>query len=314
MLKEDVKTMFVSQLCEWELVKENFRDLGQVVATEIPWGNFKLYMTFNPKRINSTRVKIDAQSIADRKCLLCEENRPSEQQGIDWKDYTILVNPFPIFRNHLTIADRRHTDQIFTAERMGDMLDLAGELTDHTILFNGAQCGASAPDHFHFQAGDRGYMPVEREINSNTEIVYDNGSLVISAKRDYLRQALVVHSESRLTVMHATMTILDEIGRIVKCSYQPMANIVCWWQDNTWCVVVFPRRQHRPSQFFEQGDEQILLSPGVVDFGGVMVVPRKQDFERIHENKSLISNIFEQLTFTREQFEQVKARVKSAKL
>ena len=117
---------------------------------------------FNPGRYISTSAKVDEKSINDRKCFLCPANLPEEQKGILYEEeYLILGNPFPIFPEHFTIPNINHVPQQIK-NNFPLMLKLTKDLSKHyVVLYNGPKCGASAPDHFHFQAGTKNFMPIE---------------------------------------------------------------------------------------------------------------------------------------------------------
>ena len=151
---------FETQLAAWPMAAANFEALGGVKVKELDVNGMPFKVQFNPARMASSGAKVDAASLKARPCFLCEKNRPEVQIGIEWNDrYTILVNPFPIFHRHLTIPDTSHTDQLI-AGRIADMMGLAAELNGYTVFYNGPRCGASAPDHMHFQAGNSDFLTI----------------------------------------------------------------------------------------------------------------------------------------------------------
>ncbi len=163
-----VSDLFESQLSEWDLARDNYRQLDNVKVRKIFFAEFEIVVQFNPGRITSSAAKVDARSIEARPCFLCEKNRPAQQRGISFEqDYTILINPFPIFRRHLTIVSDTHTDQRIAGNFM-TMLSLAEALPEYVIFYNGPQCGASAPDHLHFQAGNKGFLLIEDDFRNKS--------------------------------------------------------------------------------------------------------------------------------------------------
>jgi ATP adenylyltransferase/5',5'''-P-1,P-4-tetraphosphate phosphorylase II len=170
---EMVNRLFEEQLSSWKQARDNYEALDRVMTREVNVDGFTFKIQFNPARIVSSAAKVDAKSIKERNCFLCKENRPAVQKGIDFSfddmdHYTVLINPFPIFKRHLTIPLEEHRDQLIRG-RFNVMLELARKLTDFTIFYNGPKCGASAPDHFHFQAGIKGFMPIESSpLNAKT--------------------------------------------------------------------------------------------------------------------------------------------------
>ncbi|MGC9355923.1 MAG: DUF4922 domain-containing protein, partial [Mariniphaga sp.] len=152
-LNEQAKTLVAQQKAAWEMASKNYAALKSVQTRTFDFGHFEIVVQFNPERIRSSAAKTDTKSIAERPCFLCLKNLPPEQKGIPFgEDYLILTNPFPIFQTHLTIPHLHHTSQQITGF-FPDMLRLSRKLNGFTVFYNGPQTGASAPDHFHFQAG-----------------------------------------------------------------------------------------------------------------------------------------------------------------
>ncbi|MDR0863623.1 MAG: DUF4922 domain-containing protein [Candidatus Symbiothrix sp.] len=299
-LKEPIEDLFQEQLQDWPLAAGNYADLQQVLWKDIDFEGFEIKIQFNPERIRSSGAKVDRSSIQQRPCLLCAGNRPPEQKGLDYPPhYTLLLNPYPIFPRHLTIPDTRHVSQQIQG-RIKDFLSLARDLPDYTLLYNGPKSGASAPDHFHFQAGNKGFLPVEHDIHffPGKKLLKQEALGSIYSMENYLRHCFVYesnHEEWLLTRFHQLTQLLQAVQ---PAEEEPMFNLIGWKEESHWQLVVFPRKQHRPRQFYETGDNQLLLSPGVVDFGGVLVVPRKEDFDKI--DKNVLIDIYSQLTLSDE--------------
>src|SRR2546423_11596990 len=198
------KRLLDEQVSEWGLLRENIAALGSVRTRSIPVDDFVLKVQFNPARLTSTAAKTDSKSIRERKCFLCAENRPPEQRGVDFgEDYLVLCNPFPIFPEHFTITHRAHRPQRIK-DTFGDLLDLAAAMSPrYTVFYNGPKCGASAPDHLHFQAGDRGFMTIEGEYNRiKGEPIASTASLLMFAPRS-LRPFIALESNDRAALISA---------------------------------------------------------------------------------------------------------------
>ena len=166
----DIHTFVTDQLSTWPLAEGNFKALESVHVREVEVNGLTIKLQFNPARMISSAAKLSKEDIAKRKCFLCEENRPAVQNSIPFTapgghEYHILVNPYPIFPDHLVVAKAAHKDQCI-AGRFGDMLALAREFEGYTLFYNGPKCGASAPDHHHFQVAPRGLMPLEVQVDS----------------------------------------------------------------------------------------------------------------------------------------------------
>lgn len=282
-LSEEAKKLLESQLGVWELARNNYNNLSTVQSKELDFGHFKVRVQFNPARIQSSAAKVDAKSIQERKCFLCPANLPAVQKGIDFEGrYQILVNPFPIFPEHFTIPAYDHVDQLIF-DRFEDMLTFSRLLDKYTLFYNGPKCGASAPDHVHFQAGSRGFMPIEAEVkNIDKQLVVEDAGLKVYALRNYLRNSFLIEAtdkEKATSIFKKLYASLD----IKEGEQEPMMNVLAWYEEGVYYVVVLPREQHRPSCFFAEGDANILISPASVDLGGVFITPQEKDFNEITE-------------------------------
>jgi len=294
-----------TQLSEWELARLNYEQLRLVRTRSISFGSFDLVIQFNPGRIISSAARVDAKSIEARPCFLCEKNRPSEQHGVDFSDnMTILVNPFPIFQRHLTIPSVDHTLQRILPN-FDAMLILAQAIPGFTVFYNGPECGASAPDHFHFQAGNRGFMPIESDYRggSFTELLSSGQGIRILRWKSYLRNILTIQGDSIEKVSWFFKRFYDSFFRLQRDKQEPMLNILACYESNEWIIHILPRRKHRPAQYFLEGDKRILLSPASVDLGGVIITPREEDFNKI--NKEDIVDIFGQVCLDNIEFQSV---------
>jgi ATP adenylyltransferase/5',5'''-P-1,P-4-tetraphosphate phosphorylase II len=297
-LSVKVDNLFISQLEEWDLARDNYKQLENVRTQNISFGSFGLTVQFNPGRITSSAAKVDARSIEARPCFLCGKNRPEKQQGLKFEEtWTLLVNPFPIFPRHLTIVSDSHTDQRILPG-FGTMLSLAAELQDFVIFYNGPQCGASAPDHLHFQAGNKGFLPVENDFEKKANCLLNSQKegLKIWQWKGYLRGIVTFEGSGREDLSMCFQEFYSRFMLLQSDRPEPMLNILCSFSDGRWIIHVIPRKRHRPSQFFAEEDKKIILSPASVDMGGVVITPREEDFNKI--TASDISDIFSQVCFS----------------
>ena len=293
-----IEDFFSEQLESWDLARQNYDMLHQVVCKTFHWKGFDVKLQFNPDRIHSAMAKVEDKKTAKTTCFLCAENRPKEQKGIPFlRKYKILLNPFPIFPIHLTIAANRELPQLIKG-RLRDMLDLATELPDFSILYNGAKSGASIPNHFHFQAGNKGFLPIEEDVkNPDLKVVFDTEEEVtVAYLKNYLREAFVIESEYKYLIVRQFYKIYDRLHQLQPTEKEPMFNLITWKEDEKWTLVVFPRKQHRPSQFYANETDQIIISPGVVDMGGMLITVREEDFQKI--DPTIIEDIFNQITLS----------------
>ncbi len=301
-VQQKAKELFEAQIAGWPLLGANWEQLDAAQLKTFRFDGFTINVQFNPKRITSSAAKVDKDSIEKRPCFLCPENRPPEEDHVAFgNDYEILCNPFPIFRKHYTIAKADHTPQVIDPE-FGRMLDLSRELPELVVFYNAPSCGASAPDHMHFQSGSRGFMPIEDEISALQErygrVISQEGGSAITAVNDGLRRFIVLESDNR-SVIETAFLHISTFMRSHNSGQEPMLNILAYF-DTKWRVMLFPREIHRPWQFFEEGEKNILLSPAAVDMGGALITPLEKDFKKI--SKEDIEDIFSQICLTEGQF------------
>lgn len=255
---------------------------------------------FNPARAVSTLANVNAAAIAERPCFLCAENRPSEQESLDFtavsgNRYSVLLNPYPIFRRHFTVPAVGHCPQRIEG-RFGDMLELAERFEDMVVLYNGAECGASAPDHFHFQMGEKGFLPFERDFDGlRKEIVLQISEAKVCLMRDYIQGIPVVVSPDAVSACLAFEKILRTIP-VGKVYGDRMVNVLCWKSAGVFRIAVFPRKAHRPSCYFLEESERLRISPGTVDLCGVFVVPARDDFQRV--SADALQRILSEVVYT----------------
>ena len=295
-IQEKVNELFEQQLSVWEMARNNFEGLKTVQIREFDFDGFAVKVQFNPARMVSSGAKVDAKTIAQRKCFLCAANRPEVQRGIEWRDYDILINPFPIFTRHLTIPRREHVDQQLVPY-ISDMFDLARELPDFVVFYNGPKCGASAPDHMHFQAGNADFLPLVGDYFNlkqagRIEKVENVEGAETYLLKDYLRVVYCVESTDTEALKEAFMKLYN--SWVKEEGVEPMMNVVCLYRDGKWYLFVIPRGAFRPWQYTAEGDQQLLVSPATVEVSGLFITPVKEHFERI--TKENVVDILTQCT------------------
>lgn len=284
------------QLASWDMAREHYAGLRQVMLKTFTFGTVNIQVQFNPRRIISSSAQVDAASISKRPCFLCTHNRPVQQQALPYgEDFLILVNPYPVFNKHLTIPSVDHCPQQI-GSRIGIMLKLTEYLKNFTVFYNGPRCGASAPDHLHFQAIARGILPVENDFETmqQVDLVASIQGVRVYAWNDYLRYPITMVSAGRQNLERLFERLYHLLQREMPAEGEPLLNVLCWQNAEEWVVHVYPRKQHRPSQYFEHGEKQVLISPASIDMGGVLVMPRREDFDKITGTE--IADIFSQVT------------------
>lgn len=294
-----VDRLIVRQMRDWDLAGANYAALAGAVTRTLSLGESTVTLQFNPERRRSSAAALDKKSLSERKCFLCSEHQPTKQKAVLWGDhYKIQVNPYPIFMRHLTIADLHHEPQRLAA-RVGDMLSLAKALPEFVIFYNGPRCGASAPDHAHFQAGAKGEMPLPDELAHATTHLLADGDEGFVGYVDMLGRSLfTIETSTQRTAVRYALRLLDLLP-VPEDGDEPMVNALCWWDktNRLWRLVIFPRRKHRPACYGE-GEGRLLLSPGAVDMGGLWAVPEREDFDSL--TPETIQALYDELCMSRQ--------------
>ena len=281
-----ISRFFNRQLEMWEDARHRFRDLKHVEVRQL---SDQLKVQFNPARIVSTGAKIDKHTLGERPCFLCERNRPKEQMTKQIDDhFQLLVNPFPILPVHFTIPATKHQPQSIY-RHYGEMHRLLSLHSELMVFYNGPKCGASAPDHLHFQAGTSGVLPLQtnwqRLSRSLTDVISLNDEEKISVLSDFLEPAFVIISKSEDSdeeLFHRLYRSMPMRGD----ESEPMMNIIAWRKGDEFISVVIPREKHRPDAYFAEGEAQMMVSPGALDMAGLIITPREEDFSKINLDKA----------------------------
>ncbi|MBR2103264.1 MAG: DUF4922 domain-containing protein [Prevotella sp.] len=310
----DALTRFFRRQTEtWAAARENYRALADVETKELAAGDMALTVQHNPARMVSTAAKTDRQALAARPCFLCRENRPGEQLAKDlWGKYELLVNPFPILPMHFTIAMKKHVAQDIRG-MYGDMLRFIEKYPAMTVFYNGPQCGASAPDHGHLQAGTSGVVPLQRHwqrLSRNlTPVVEREGGDGILIAGGMPSAALIIRSRTREggeKLWQLAYNAMERQGN----GEEPMMNIVAWKAADELLSVVFLRKKHRPDCYYYSGERQVMVSPGALDMAGLIITPRKEDFENMTAEKA--SDILQEVSLNEEETKQLAERIRMA--
>lgn len=309
------KYLFAQQYDNWEINRNSYDILRDVKVKSFRFGSYKIKVQFNPGRIISTSAKVDEKSIKQRKCFLCIENLPQEQKCIIYKDeYMILVNPFPIFPEHFTLSNLKHQPQRIT-DTFPFLLDFSKDLSKHySVVYNGPKCGASAPDHLHFQAGSKGFMPMDDEFhlikNEFGDELFSNENILITGVDDGLRKFITMESISYDLMVEWFQKILDILNTENPSEPESMMNIISSYNEEFgWQIAIFLREKHRPTHYFREGTGRILLSPASVDLAGCCITPDENSFEKINEN--IIREIFSEVFVDKQKFERIKQTIKN---
>ena len=292
----EVEDLFKRQLRAWPQLSTGVEGLARAMTRPVRIDWFDIVIRHIPHRMASTTAVVDRESVAKRPCFLCTANLPSEEEGLPFDEhFTIYCNPFPIVDHHLTIAHREHGLQRI-AGQFGNMLDLAAALAGYFVVYNGPECGASAPDHMHFQAGSRRLFPIEHDTAGLTGVTVSN----------YRRKVLLLRGPDRSALINQMDRAIDLLAEATGKQSEPLVNIAVFCERGEWVTYLFPRGKHRP-EVFHTGE--LMVSPASIDLCGIFVVPRAQDFERI--TGEAIAAIFREVTLPDDQFQEVAEKLES---
>ena len=291
---ESVDLLFRNQITSWPRLARGVEGLvhAQTRPVHIDW--FDVFVRHIPHRVGSTTAAVDRDSIAKRPCFLCTGNLDPQQRGVDFSEkYTIYCNPFPIVNRHLTIVHRDHGIQHIAGEA-GVMLELAAALPGYFVIYNGPECGASAPDHMHFQAGSTELFPIGNDLAGVRDV----------AVRNYERNLFLFRGSDRSRLIGQIDRTVDVLSTITRKHPEPLINIAVTWHQLGWTVYLFPRGKHRP-HVFHTGE--LTVSPASIDLCGILVVPLEKDFARITGGD--IASIFREVTLSDDIFNEVAAEI-----
>ncbi|MCX8109882.1 MAG: DUF4922 domain-containing protein [Syntrophorhabdaceae bacterium] len=293
------------QIMTWPKLRESYELLNKTKIKTIVCNGFTIKIQHNPGRSTSTLADTRPEAIGNRPCFLCLNNLPEKQKGILYRDYLILCNPAPVFYHHLTINSINHTPQEIEMN-IGHLMGLSKDLGDSWIvLYNGPKCGASAPDHLHFQAIPRGNTPIEKELTYNKKSVkFSNTSHVSIYYGDSLGRVCLILKGNYIEAIEAAFNrLMEALKSIQKTSDEPMLNIAFFSDMGGLSLIVFPRSKHRPDVYFREDDARIAISPAVIEMTGVIVTPLERDFIRL--DAETVESIYKEVSIDKKIIETV---------
>jgi hypothetical protein len=293
---EKVEALFQRQMRAWPRLAKGVEGLARAEMRRVRIDWYEVFIRHIPHRLGSTTAAVDRDSVARRPCFLCAANLPAEEEGLPFgDDLTLYCNPFPIIDRHLTIVHRKHREQRI-AGSFGRMLDLAKVLPGYFVIYNGPECGASAPDHLHFQAGSRNLFPIEKDAARASGLTLPN----------YGRNVLVIRGGDRSALSGRVRRAIELLADVTGKRAEPMINIAVFCEKSEWVTCLFPRGKHRPNVFHTG---ELTVSPATIDLCGIFVVPFARDFEKI--TGADIEAIFREVTLPDDQFREVASKLES---
>lgn len=304
-LPEVSLALLARQRIVWPQLRAGYAALDTRLERRLEAGDLAVVLQCNPQRIISAKADLDPGAIKARPCFLCRANLPARQQAILYRrQFLVLCNPFPIVPRHFTIAHREHRPQLLNRV-LPSFLKLARDFhPDYALLYNGPQSGASAPDHLHFQALPKASIPALNEGGEHIRKVREKNGVSLFKKVNGPRTALLVEGVDAKEIAAFLRRLIQAMQRVQSPptepmeplqQIEPMMNLFCLYGEGGWRVIIFPRQKHRPAAYYKSGEDQILLSPGAVEMGGVLVLPREVDYHRL--DAALLMNIFQEISF-----------------
>lgn len=275
---------FQRQLRQWPLAQENYQSQAQASYRDVHYSDCcRIRLVCLPKRIGSSSAKLTAKGEVNRPCFLCAHRLPPEQISLPYGEFSLLVNPFPVFPQHFTLAFSAHRRQSLEGH-WPVLFQLAEDMTDFVVFFNGSLCGASAPDHLHFQAGSKGLIPIQTDYpkwrtKACVELHREKNWSWFRLD-NMLRNAWLLEGSCSKELIRCCQQISQQLGQCLQSEGDQHLNVLMWRENEQFVCLLFPRQCHRPSCFFAEGEAQRITSPASVEMGGYYIFPRESDFER----------------------------------
>ncbi|HLA39239.1 MAG TPA: DUF4922 domain-containing protein [Candidatus Glassbacteria bacterium] len=294
-----VQAFYSQQIESWRGLREAVAGLKRMNVRRVKLDGRRLLLQHNPARLKNITVTLEPGKLAGRPCPICPQTMPAGQQALPFdKNWLVVCNPLPIFPSHFVLIYRRHEPQA-ADDVLSAMLRFT-RLTGYVTLYNGPRCGASIPDHLHLQASPPGCLPLERQLPP----VEDSFSGVVADSRLPRRIFLFGRDDSHAEKLFARTTFA--LGRLQRKTdvLEPALNlaVVSRGRDRTPLVAVHPRARHRPECFFYEGERRFMISPGAADTAGLVILPRKEDFDRLDGRR--LRSIFSEVMLDEERFAQ----------
>ncbi|MBN1757064.1 MAG: DUF4922 domain-containing protein [Chitinispirillaceae bacterium] len=287
-LYRQVTRLFEQQRSTWELFRNGEASLSRIVSRRFTIDGNDVVVQANPGRSISTNANVDAKSIANRPCFLCSDALPPQERGVAFGNYIVLPNPYPVLPNHCTIAFHRHEPQRIESH-CNDLCTLARALgSDFFVLYNGPQCGASAPDHLHFQACSAEGVPLFDQLPDRGD---DNTTYSLALCG---RNVLTGYFSTADGAARFLDRAISKLKNITGGMNEPMINIIARLKNDRNTITLFPRAKHRSACFFAEAQQRLSISPAAVEMAGVIVVADESHFDRV--DAAAVQSIYREVT------------------
>ena len=287
--RRGISNLFDKQLACWPETAARYEALQRVKKKSFANG---LEAQFNPERIRSTSAAVDAKSIAQRPCFLCASNRQPQQIHRDiCGTMEVLVNPFPIVPEHYTIATKKHTQQLI-APMFADMLFLAKRWRGMAVFYNGAKCGASAPDHAHLQAVRSAEVPVlgkqwMKRIMEDARLLTGGEKNGVWFSDAYPASIFIVKADCEEKAEQLFAQLMENLPRKEGEAEAAVNVITTYKKGDGWSIITFPRSKHRPDCYFATDKSHRMVSPGALDMCGMFILANEEDYNAMEADEAL---------------------------
>lgn len=304
-LAELCRQFFTSQQKSWPALAQALTDLSSTRTRKLAVGDETVTLQYNPARAVSGGAAVDPESIRKRPCFLCTKNRPADQHALLYRGrYLILCNPAPIFDRHFTIVALEHAPQEIEAS-IDALLQIARDASaDYTVFYNGPACGASAPDHLHFQMIPSDALPFLRHTRG-LRTISAGGPVRAYAANGMDRTFVALESENTQALKATFIRLLKTARKITAAKNEPPVNVFCGPAEKGLRLTVFFRGKHRPDAYFADGENKIFVSPGAIDMAGVVITPRLADYERL--DSEAVRRIYRDVSLDKSAFQKIIA-------
>ena len=311
-MASDIDKFVHDQLSVWPAVAAKYRALKSTRTRTLPLRSMLVTLQSNPGRM----------PIFDHGCPLCEENYMEHQhtlpfEGRKGRKYNILVNRAPIFPNHLVITRDIHAPQTIW-HRFPDMLDLAALLENYIVFYNSPNSGTTVPQHAHFQACPKGYMPLERVAERLLRAIRAGEASpelrFITSVRDaqlyhfqrFNRGIFMLRATTSKSMAKLFYRLLDCLNLLAE-ETEPRFNAFTYCSEGEFRAVVILRSASRPQCYYAEGEAHFAITPGAADMAGFFVVPEEGDFDRL--NADVLAQIYDDVTLSAEEEERLLWRL-----
>jgi hypothetical protein len=297
------------QLDSWPELRQAHEGLRQSLYKKLFLTDLEVELQHNPFRMRSSSAKVDRHSIEKRPCFLCLENLYPDQRALAYKkDWLILCNPYPIFPEHLVVSHTQHIPQEI-GSCLGAMLSFVADLDGaFEAFYNGPACGASAPDHIHFQAYPAGCIPLVPQVQlllaagmGLSQIDAMQGQGACFAGEVDCRGVFICRSQDPGALEENLIRAVNHLKKVTRAHDEPLINILIAAGGPDLIGILLPRKAHRPACYFSQDGDHMVVSPGAVDAGGLLVLPRREDYE--HMTREQVLGIFFEVCFGKDIFQ-----------